>query len=113
MLSSVTTGYHHWFLQINIGDERFILDGTYRQFFEGDNTIPGNHQQRLLLPKYFIGNIEELLLLFNTNRALLMPVFLKNLNKTQDILNIEDSHVADLINELYRFHLKPVVIASF
>jgi hypothetical protein len=40
MLSSTSIGYDHWFLQINLDCGAFILDGTYRQFFEGNNGHP-------------------------------------------------------------------------
>ena len=113
MLSSLSIGYHHWFLQINIDCDVFILDGTYRQFFEGENKETKNNRKRRLLPKHFIGSIEELHLLFNTNRELLMPIFLKNLKKKKAISHIEDIDVADLINEIYRLNLKPADTLPF
>ena len=112
MLSSISTGYDHWFLQINLNCGAYILDGTYRQFFEGSHEDIKSNQKRLLMPKYFFGNMKDLYRLFNTNRNLLLPVFLKNLNKNQNISVIEKFHITDLINELYGRSLKPPEIFS-
>lgn len=110
MLSSTSTGYDHWFLQIDLNCGTYILDGTYRQFFEGKNINHENNEKRLLLPKYFIGNIATLYELFNANSDLILPIFLKNLNKIETVSRIETFHVADLINELYGRYLKAPAI---
>ena len=107
MLSSTSRDYDHWFLQIKIDHEIYILDGTYRQFFEDGKENPENDNKRLLLPKYFVGNLRDLYELFRINKELLIPVFVKNLKRSQNVSTVGDFHIVNLINELYGQYLEP------
>ena len=107
MLSSTSRDYDHWFLQIRMDHKTYILDGTYRQFFEGGKESPGNDNKRFLLPKYFVGNLRDLYELFRINKKLLIPVFVKNLKRSQNVSTVGDFHIVNLINELYGQYLKP------
>jgi hypothetical protein len=107
MLSSTSREYDHWFLQIKIDHGTYILDGTYRQFFEGGKENPENDNKRLLLPKYFFGNLRDLYELFRINKELLISVFVKNLKRSQNVSTVVDFHIVNLINELYGQYLEP------
>lgn len=95
------TGYNHSFVTLELNGRDLLLDGTYRQFFIEGREDAVKNNRRNSLPNYFLGTLDQLIVLYKENMDLLDENMIGWIKKEKQVEKVDENHIEEMVRRIY------------